>query len=175
MTPTTVHTKGPKIRSFQIEIPQRCRSTTCTSASRRRAGPPRSWSPDRSQGVQFGHSCRPRSLLDEGDYDWRREEKKLNALPQFTTEIDGLEIHFVHVRSKEKNARPLLLDPRLARLVRRVLEKVVGPLTDPVAHGGKAEDAFHVVLPSLPGFGFSDRHGQKGSEHGTPVGHGWRS
>lgn len=94
-------------------------------------------------------------------YDWHAWEKKLNAMPQFVTEIDGLKIHFVHVRSKEKNAKPLLLVHGWPGSFAEFY-KVVGPLTDPAAHGGKAEDAFHVVIPSLPGFGFSDKPTKKG-------------
>jgi epoxide hydrolase len=94
-------------------------------------------------------------------YDWRAWEKKLNAMPQFVTEIDELKIHFVHVRSKEKAAKPLLLVHGWPGSFVEFY-KVVGPLTDPVAHGGKAEDAFHVVVPSLPGFGFSGKPTKKG-------------
>jgi len=97
-------------------------------------------------------------------YDWRAEERKLNELPQFTTEIDGLSIHFIHVRSKEKNALPLVFVHGWPGSFAE-FHKVIGPLTDPVAHGGKAEDAFHVVCPSLPGFGFS----------GKPKERGWNS
>jgi pimeloyl-ACP methyl ester carboxylesterase len=89
-------------------------------------------------------------------YDWRAHERKLNELPQFTTEIDGLKIHFVHVRSKEKNALPLVITHGWPGSFYE-FHKIIGPLTDPVAHGGKASDAFHVVCPSLPGFGFSER------------------
>jgi pimeloyl-ACP methyl ester carboxylesterase len=97
-------------------------------------------------------------------YDWRAEEKKLNALPQFVTKIDGLDVHFVHVKSKEKNALPLVITHGWPGSFVE-FHKVIGPLTDPVAHGGKAEDAFHVVCPSLPGFGFS----------GKPLERGWSS
>lgn len=94
-------------------------------------------------------------------YDWRLHEKKLNELPQFTTEIDGVRIHFVHQRSKEKNATPLLIIHGWPGSFYE-FHKVIGPLTDPVAHGGKAEDAFHVVCPSLPGFGFSGKPDKSG-------------
>ncbi|MGF6175353.1 epoxide hydrolase family protein [Ensifer sp. 4252] len=89
-------------------------------------------------------------------YDWRRFEKQLNAFPQYRTKIDGLGIHFIHVKSKHENALPIILTHGWPGSVIEFL-KVIGPLTDPTAHGGKAEDAFHVVIPSLPGFGFSDR------------------
>jgi pimeloyl-ACP methyl ester carboxylesterase len=94
-------------------------------------------------------------------YDWRAQEKKLNELPQFTTEIDGLPIHFVHQRSKEKNALPLVIIHGWPGSFYE-FHKIIGPLTDPVAHGGKAEDAFHVVCPSLPGFGFSGKPSKPG-------------
>ncbi|WP_343728480.1 epoxide hydrolase [Duganella sp.] len=94
-------------------------------------------------------------------YDWRRAEARLNAFPQFRTEIDGLGIHFLHVRSKHENALPLVLTHGWPGSVFEFL-KVIGPLVDPTAHGGQAEDAFHVVVPSLPGFGFSDKPQEKG-------------
>jgi epoxide hydrolase len=95
-------------------------------------------------------------------YDWRACEARLNAFAQYKTEIDGLGIHFIHVRSSEPDAMPLILTHGWPGSVIEFM-KVIGPLTDPVAHGGKAEDAFHVVAPSLPGYGFSDK----------PSGTGW--
>ena len=89
-------------------------------------------------------------------YDWRRCEAQLNSLGQFTTELDGLRIHFIHVRSPHEHAMPLLITHGWPGSVIEFM-KVIGPLTDPVAHGGRAEDAFHVIAPSLPGFGFSDK------------------
>jgi pimeloyl-ACP methyl ester carboxylesterase len=94
-------------------------------------------------------------------YDWREQEKQLNKLDQFTTKIDGLDIHFVHVRSKEKAAVPLVITHGWPGSFVE-FQKVIGPLTDPAAHGGKAEDAFHVVCPSLPGFGFSSKPKERG-------------
>jgi pimeloyl-ACP methyl ester carboxylesterase len=94
-------------------------------------------------------------------YDWRRQEAELNALPQFTTQIDGQRLHFLHVRSAEPGARALLLSHGWPGSVVEFLD-VVGPLTDPVAHGGEAADAFHVVIPSLPGYGFSGPTGERG-------------
>jgi len=94
-------------------------------------------------------------------YDWRRCEARLNALGQFKTEIDGLEFHFLHVRSKHENAMPLIMTHGWPGSVMEFM-KVIGPLTDPTAHGGKAEDAFHVVAPSLPGYGFSGKPTAKG-------------
>src|SRR5260221_2411679 len=94
-------------------------------------------------------------------YDWRRLENTLNGLPQFRTQIDGLGIHFIHVRSKHDNALPIILTHGWPGSVVEFLQ-VIGPLVDPTSHGGKAEDAFHVVIPSLPGFGFSDKPTQSG-------------
>ena len=84
------------------------------------------------------------------DYDWRKAEAKLNALPQFTPRIDGVDIHFIHVRSAHENALPLIMTHGWPGSVVELLDSV-GPLTDPTAHGGSADDAFHLVLPSLPG------------------------
>ena len=98
--------------------------------------------------------------------DWRKVEAKLNALPQFTTEIDGLDIHFIHVKSPHENALPLIITHGWPGSVIEMLE-VVGPLTDPTAHGGRAEDAFDLVIPSMPGYGFSGKP--------TEVGWGARS
>jgi pimeloyl-ACP methyl ester carboxylesterase len=95
------------------------------------------------------------------DYDWRRAEARLNALPQFTTNIDGLDIHFIHVRSRHRNALPVIITHGWPGSVIEQL-KIIGPLTDPTAFGGRAEDAFDVVIPSLPGYGFSARPADKG-------------
>lgn len=94
-------------------------------------------------------------------YDWRDIEKRLNALPHFRTSIDGLSVHFIHVCSPHENATPLIMTHGWPGSVLEFLD-VIGPLTDPVAHGGKAEDAFHLVLPSLPGYGFSDKPRETG-------------
>ena len=94
-------------------------------------------------------------------YDWRKAEAELNALPQFMTTIDGLEIHFLHVRSKHENALPLVLVHGWPGSIWE-FHKVIGPLVDPEAHGGKAQDAFHVVIPALPGFGFSGKPKERG-------------
>src|SRR5215470_3699201 len=104
---------------------------------------------DRSQGVQLATM---RALADywSTKYDWRRCEERLNALPQFTTEIDGVEIHFIHVRSKHEDALPLIMTHGWPGSVVELLE-TIGPLTDPTAYGGKSEDAFDVVIPSIPG------------------------
>ncbi|HMF88242.1 MAG TPA: epoxide hydrolase, partial [Gemmatimonadaceae bacterium] len=118
---------------------------------------------DRSQGVQLA-ALQELARYWATDYDWRKAEAKLNALPQFTTEIDGVDIHFIHVRSRHENALPLIMTHGWPGSVIELLE-VVGPLTDPTAHGGSADDAFDLVLPSLPGYGFS----------GEPAELGWDS
>jgi pimeloyl-ACP methyl ester carboxylesterase len=97
------------------------------------------------------------------DYDWRTVEAQLNALPQFTTEIDGVNIHFIHVKSQHENALPLVVTHGWPGSIIEMLE-VVGPLTDPTAYGGKAEDAFDLVIPSIPGYGFSSEPTERGWE-----------
>jgi len=116
---------------------------------------------DRSQGVQLAAL---KALADywTNDYDFGRLEERLNDLPQFTTEIDGVDVHFIHVRSQHEDALPLIMTHGWPGSVIELLDSI-GPLTDPTAHGGKAEDAFHLVLPSLPGYGFS----------GEPTEVGW--
>ncbi|TIQ20784.1 MAG: epoxide hydrolase 1 [Mesorhizobium sp.] len=118
---------------------------------------------DQSQGVQL---AKLQDLLRYWmtDYNWRKVEAKLNALPMFVTEIDGLAIHFIHVRSRHENAMPMIMTHGWPGSILEFM-KVVGPLTDPTAHGGAAEDAFHLVVPSIPGFGFS----------GKPTEAGWGS
>jgi pimeloyl-ACP methyl ester carboxylesterase len=108
---------------------------------------------DRSQGVQLA-TLQELARYWTTDYDWRRCEAELNALPQFTTEIDGQDIHFIHVRSRHENALPLIITHGWPGSIIEMLG-VVGPLTDPTAHGGSAGDAFHLVVPSIPGYGFS--------------------
>jgi epoxide hydrolase len=115
-----------------------------------------------SQGVPLGKAQAFVEYWRTG-YDWRRVESTLNALPQFRTQIDGLGIYFIHVRSKHENALPIILTHGWPGSIIEFLQ-VTGPLTDPTAHGGKADEAFHVVIPSLPGFGFSDK----------PTEAGWR-
>ena len=116
---------------------------------------------DRSQGVQLS-PLQKLARFWVTDYDWRKAEARLNALPQFTTKIDGVEIHFIHVKSAHENALPLIMTHGWPGSVIEFLE-TVGPLTDPTAHGGKADDAFDLVLPSIPGYGFS----------GEPTELGW--
>ena len=116
---------------------------------------------DASQGVQLS-TIKALAAYWAKDYDWRKVEAKLNALPQFVTTIDGVDIHFIHVRSKHKNAFPIIITHGWPGSIIEQL-KVIGPLTDPTSYGGKAEDAFDVVIPSLPGHGFS----------GKPTTTGW--
>ena len=150
------------IRPFQVEIPE----AQLDDLRRRIAAtrwPTKELVADRSQGVQLA-TLQALARYWATEYDWRKCEARLNALPQFTTEIDGVEIHFIHVRSRHENALPLIMTHGWPGSVIELLE-TVGPLTDPTAHGGTAEDAFHLVLPSLPGYGFS----------GEPTELGWES
>jgi len=117
---------------------------------------------DASQGVQFATMQKLASYWAK-EYDWRKIEAKLNALPQFMTTIDGLDIHFIHVRSKHPNALPIIITHGWPGSIIEQM-KVIGPLTDPTAYGGKAEDAFDVVIPSLPGHGFSGQPNATGWE-----------
>ena len=122
---------------------------------------------DRSQGVQLA-TIQEFARYWVTDYDWRKAEAKLNALPQFTTEIDGVDIHFIHVRSPHENALPLIMTHGWPGSVIELLD-TIGPLTDPTAHGGDAEDAFHLVLPSLPGYGFSAEPTEVGWDPGRTA------
>ena len=110
---------------------------------------------DRSQGIQLA-TAQALARFWASSYDWRRFEAKLNQLPQFTTQIDGVDIHFIHVRSRHRNALPLIMTHGWPGSIVELLE-TVGPLTNPTAHGGAAADAFHLVLPSIPGYGFSGK------------------
>lgn len=142
------------VRPFRVRIPE-----TQLADLRRRLEttrwPERETVDDRSQGEQLDN-LRDLVRYWATEYDWRRAEAKLNALPQFVTRIDGLDIHFLHVRSRHPNAMPLILTHGWPGSIFELLE-VVDPLTDPVAHGGRIDDAFDVVIPSLPGYGFSGR------------------
>jgi pimeloyl-ACP methyl ester carboxylesterase len=148
------------IETFHVDVPEE----ELADLRRRIAAtrwPSKELVADRSQGVQLA-TLQELARYWATDYDWREAEAKLNALPQFTTEIDGVEIHFIHVRSPHADALPLIMTHGWPGSVIELLE-AVGPLTDPTAHGGTAEDAFHLVLPSLPGYGFS----------GEPTELGW--
>jgi pimeloyl-ACP methyl ester carboxylesterase len=125
---------------------------------------------DRSQGVQLA-TIQALARYWTTEHDWRRCEAKLNALPQFKTEIDGLDVHFIHVKSQHEDALPLIITHGWPGSVIELLG-VVGPLTDPTAHGGRAEDAFHLVLPSLPGYGFSGEPSTVGWDPGR-VARAW--
>jgi pimeloyl-ACP methyl ester carboxylesterase len=119
---------------------------------------------DRSQGVQLSTIQELARYWADG-YDWRACEAKLNALPQFKTEIDGVDVHFIHVKSPHGNALPLIMTHGWPGSVIELVD-TVGPLTDPTAHGGRAEDAFHLVLPSIPGYGFSSEPTELGWDAG---------
>jgi pimeloyl-ACP methyl ester carboxylesterase len=141
-----------EIRPFRVDMPDEA----IADLRRRIAAtrwPSKELVADRSQGVQLATIQELARYWTTG-YDWRACEAKLNALPMFTTEIDGVDIHFIHVKSRHENALPLIITHGWPGSVVELLE-VVGPLTDPAAHGGSAGDAFDLVLPSLPGYGFS--------------------
>jgi len=147
------------IRPFKVYIPQK----ELTDLKRRIAAtrwPDHETVADRSQGAQLEKLQELVNYWGKG-YDWRKAEEKLNALPQFTTTIDGVNIHFIHVRSPYKNALPLIISHGWPGSVFELL-KIIGPLTNPTAFGGRAEDAFDVVIPSLPGYGFSGKPTEAG-------------
>ncbi|AVH61332.1 multidrug MFS transporter [Streptomyces dengpaensis] len=151
---------GGSIRNFRIHVPER----DLVDLRRRIVStrwPEHETVPDHSQGVPLT-TTQELARYWASEYDWRKVETRLNALPQFITEIDGLDIHFIHVRSKHENALPLIVTHGWPGSVIEQL-KIIEPLTNPTAHGGKASDAFHVVIPSLPGYGFS----------GKPTTTGW--
>jgi pimeloyl-ACP methyl ester carboxylesterase len=151
------------IRPFQVEVPQ----ADLDDLRQRLAAarwPSQELVADRSQGVQLA-TMQELTRYWATDYDWRKVEAALNALPQFTTEIDGVDIHFIHVESPHEDALPLIMTHGWPGSVIELLE-TIGPLTDPTAHGGDADDAFHLVLPSLPGYGFSAQPAELGWESG---------
>ena len=155
-----------EVQSFQIEIPEK----EIDDLRRRIAAtrwPTKELVADRSQGVQRA-TVQELARYWTNEYDWRKCEARLNALPQFTTEIDGVEIHFIHVRSPHENALPLIMTHGWPGSVVELLD-TVGPLTDPTAHGGTPEDAFHLVLPSLPGYGFSSEPTELGWDAGRTA------
>jgi pimeloyl-ACP methyl ester carboxylesterase len=143
-----------EVADFRVEVPEED-LTDLRDRLRRARWPERETVPDWSQGVPLAYLqdlCR----YWAEEYDWRRAEARLNALAQFRTTLDGLAIHFVHVRSPHPDALPLVLTHGWPGSIMEFLD-VIGPLSDPAAHGGDAADAFHVVCPSLPGYGFSDK------------------
>ena len=152
MSATTEPSGATAIRSFQVEFPE-----DALEDMRRRIAavrwPTKELVEDRSQGVQLA-TIRALAEYWVNGYDWRRCEARLNALPQFKTEIDGVDVHFIHVKSRHEEALPLIMTHGWPGSVIELLE-TIGPLTDPTKHGGGAEDAFDLVLPSLPGYGFS--------------------
>src|SRR4029078_2422047 len=142
------------IRAFQVDVPE----LELTELRRRITAtrwPDRETVADQTQGVQLA-TVQALARYWATEYDWHKCQARLNALPQFMTEIDGLDIHFIHVRSKHDNALPLIVTHGWPGSVVEQL-KIVGPLTDPTAHGGSASDAFHLVIPSIPGYGFSGK------------------
>jgi len=151
-----------EIRPFQLEVPDEQLDDLRRRIEATR-WPSKELVDDRSQGVQLA-AMQALARYWTTDYDWRKCEARLNALPQFITEIDGVDIHFIHVRSPHEDALPLIMTHGWPGSVIELLE-TIGPLTDPTAHGGGPDDAFHLVLPSLPGYGFS----------GEPKDLGWDS
>jgi pimeloyl-ACP methyl ester carboxylesterase len=150
------------IRPFRVNVPK----SALTDLRRRIEAtrwPTQELVKDRSQGVQLA-TLKALTRYWSTDYDWRKAEKKLNAFPQFVTKIDGVDIHFIHVKSRHPDAMPLIMTHGWPGSVIELLE-TIGPLTDPTLHGGTAADAFDLVLPSLPGYGFS----------GEPTELGWDS
>ena len=163
------HETTPAVRPFRVDIPDEA----IADLRRRIAAtrwPSRELVADRSQGVQLA-TIQELARYWATDYDWRACEARLNALPQFTTEIDGVDIHSIHVKSPHADALPLIMTHGWPGSVIELLE-VVGPLTDPTAHGGRAEDAFDLVLPSLPGYGFSGEPTEVGWDPGR-VARAW--
>jgi hypothetical protein len=152
--------EGTWIRPFSIRTPDEALADLRRRIAATR-WPGRETVDDQSQGIQL---ARLQELVRYWgtDYDWRKAEARLNALPQFMTTIDDVDIHFIHVRSRHPNAMPLIMTHGWPGSVFELL-KTVGPLTDPTAHGGRAEDAFDLIMPSMPGYGFS----------GKPSGTGW--
>lgn len=142
------------IRPFRVNVPE-AQITELRRRINETNWPDKETVADASQGVQLA-TMKELARHWATDYDWRKAEAKLNALPQFVTEIDGEDIHFIHVRSKHKNALPIIITHGWPGSVLEQI-KLIGPLINPTAYGGKAEDAFDVVIPSLPGFGFSEK------------------
>src|SRR3954467_15879764 len=152
ISPDSASSGSESIRPFRVEV----RPADIDDLRRRlemTRWPEKETVADQSQGVQLA-TMQELARYWATDYDFRRFEGRLNALPQFMTEIDGLDIHFIHVRSPHENALPLIITHGWPGSVIEMLN-VIGPLTDPTAHGGSAEDAFDVVVPSMPGYGFS--------------------
>ena len=162
MTKTTgaqYATENIDIRPFHVNVPE----AELTELRRRinaTKWPERETVNDASQGVQLA-TMQALARYWATEYDWRKIEAKMNALPQFITEIDGLDIHFIHVRSKHENALPLIVTHGWPGSIIEQM-KIIDPLTNPTAHGGNASDAFHVVIPSMPGYGYSAKPSSTG-------------
>jgi pimeloyl-ACP methyl ester carboxylesterase len=157
---TTQRPGSDAIRPFRVDVPEEA----LTDLHRRLTAtrwPERETVSDQSQGVQLA-TIQKIARYWATDYDWRKCEARLNSLPQFITELDGLDIHFIHVRSKHEDALPMIATHGWPGSVIEML-KIVDPLVNPTAHGGSASDAFHLVIPSMPGYGFS----------GKPASTGW--
>ena len=162
-TPAAAENNDAAIRPFRVNVP----NADLADLKRRLAAtrwPTKELVDDRSQGVQLA-TLKALVRYWATDYDWRKAEAKLNAFPQFVTKIDGVDIHFIHVKSRHPNALPVIITHGWPGSVFELLE-VIDPLTNPTAHGGSAEDAFHVVIPSLPGYGFSGEPAELGWESG---------
>jgi pimeloyl-ACP methyl ester carboxylesterase len=163
---TAQDTAAAAIRPFRVEVPEADLNDLQQRLAATRL-PSKELVDDRSQGVQLA-TIQELTRYWATDYDWRKVEATLNAFPQFTTEIDGVEIHFIHVKSKHENALPLIMTHGWPGSVVELLG-TIGPLTDPTAHGGNADDAFHLVLPSLPGYGFSGEPTELGWDAGRTA------
>ncbi len=162
-TPAAAGNNDAAIRPFRVNVPE----ADLADLKRRLAAtrwPTKELVADRSQGVQLA-TLKALVQYWAAEYDWRKAEAKLNAVPQFMTKIDGVDIHFIHVKSRHANALPVIITHGWPGSVIELLD-VIDPLTNPTAHGGKAEDAFHVVIPSLPGYGFSGEPAELGWESG---------
>jgi len=152
-----------EIRPFRVDMPDEAIADLRRRIAATRL-PGKELVDDRSQGVQLA-TIQELARYWTAEYDWRACEARLNALPQFTTEIDGVTVHFIHVKSRHENALPLIMTHGWPGSVIELLE-TVGPLTDPTAHGGSTEDAFDLVVPSLPGYGFSAAPAEAGWDPG---------
>ena len=160
MNASAQQVSSAEIRPFRVDVPE----TDLTELRKRinaTRWPDRETVSDATQGVQLA-TIQALARYWATDYDWRKVEARLNAVPNFITEIDGLDIHFIHVRSKHENALPLIVTHGWPGSIIEQM-KIIEPLTNPTAHGGSASDAFHVVIPSMPGYGFS----------GKPTTTGW--
>jgi pimeloyl-ACP methyl ester carboxylesterase len=154
MNAVTQRTSDAKIRAFQIDVPE-AELTELRKRINATRWPERETVKDQTQGVQLATMQRLAHYWAT-EYDWRKVEARLKALPQFITEIDGLDIHFIHVRSKHENALPLIVTHGWPGSIIEQM-KIIDPLVNPTEHGGSASDAFHVVIPSIPGYGYSGR------------------